>query len=269
MGAAVGATLVARGERILWASAGRSEATRARAEAARLDDVGEVDELCRRCDVLISVCPPHAAQDVARRVEGFAGIYLDANAVSPETARRISASLPRFVDGGIVGPPPREAGTTRLYISGEEAGSVAALFAGTTVEAKLVPGEPGAASAVKMAYAGWTKGSAALLLATRALARAEGVEETLVQEWRMSLPELDAQSVAASRSARGKGWRWVGEMHEIASAFAACGLPREFHDAAAEVYDRVSRRSAMGESDLDGVLQALGDPPPHRPTDAC
>jgi 3-hydroxyisobutyrate dehydrogenase-like beta-hydroxyacid dehydrogenase len=230
--------------------------------------VGEVAELCRRCDVLIAVCPPHAALDIARRVAGFAGTYLDANAVSPETARRIGASLPRFVDGGIVGPPPRETGTTRLYLSGEEAMSAAALFDGTTVEAKLVPGGPGAASAVKMAYAGWTKGSAALLLATRALARAEGVERALVEEWRMSLPELDAQSVAASRSALGKGWRWVGEMHEIATTFAACGLPREFHDAAAEVYDRVSRRSETGEPDLDRVLEALRGRLPHGP-DAC
>jgi 3-hydroxyisobutyrate dehydrogenase-like beta-hydroxyacid dehydrogenase len=275
MGAAIGAALVWRGERVAWASAGRSAATRERAERAQLDDVGEVAHLCRRCDVLISVCPPHAAADVARQVEGFAGIYLDANAISPETARRIGASLPRFVDGGIVGPPPTNAGTTRLYLSGAEAGSVASLFDGTPVEAKIVPGEPGAASAVKVAYAAWTKGSAALLLATRALARAEGVEQTLVEEWRMSLPGLDAQSVTASRSALGKGWRWVGEMHEIASTFAASGLPPEFHEAAAEVYRRAARQSEMGESDLDRVLEAIRDPrpherrPPHGPDEAC
>ncbi len=260
MGAAIGATLVARGQRVAWASAGRGQATRERAERAGLDDLGEVAHLCRRCDVLISVCPPHAAADVARQVERFAGIYLDANAVSPETARRIGASLPRFVDGGIIGPPPSKPGMMRLYLSGAEAGSVAALFEDTAVEAKIVPGEPGAASAVKIAYAAWTKGSAALLLATRALARAEGVEQTLAEEWRMSQPGLDAQSVAASRSAVAKGWRWVGEMHEIASTFAASGLPREFHDAAAEVYRRASQQSEMDEPDLDRLLEAIRDP---------
>jgi 3-hydroxyisobutyrate dehydrogenase-like beta-hydroxyacid dehydrogenase len=265
MGAAIAAALVAGGERVVWASAGRSAETRERAERAELDDVGGVADLGRRCDVVISVCPPHAATDVARQVEGFAGIYLDANAVSPDTARRIGASLPRFVDGGIVGPPPRQAGTTRLYLSGAEARSIAALFEGTAVEAKIVPGEPGAASAVKMAYAAWTKGSAALLLATRALARAEGVEQTLVEEWRMSLPQLDEQSAAASRSALGKGWRWIGEMHEIANTFAASGLPRGFHDAAAEVYRRAAQPSETGQTDLDRGLEAIRDPRPREP----
>jgi hypothetical protein len=89
-----------------------------------------------------------------------------------------------------------------------------------------------------MAYASWTKGSAALLLAARAFARAEGVEDVLLAEWRTSLPHLDDQSAAAARSARAKGWRWVGEMREIAASYAAAGLPDGFHRAAAEIYER-------------------------------
>jgi 3-hydroxyisobutyrate dehydrogenase-like beta-hydroxyacid dehydrogenase len=259
MGAAIGAALTAGGERVMWVSAGRSAPTRERAERAQLEDAGEIGELCRRCDVLISVCPPHAAADVARLAEGFSGIYVDANAVSPDTARMMAASVSWFVDGGIIGPPPRNAGTTRLYLCGVEAASVAARFSGTVVEARVVPGEPGAASAVKMAYAAWTKGSAALLLAARALARAEGVEEALVAEWRMSLPELEAESAAAARSALAKGWRWVGEMQEIASTFAAAGLPPEFHQAAAEMYGRAARQSAEDGPDLDRALAALRD----------
>jgi 3-hydroxyisobutyrate dehydrogenase-like beta-hydroxyacid dehydrogenase len=238
MGSAVGATLASRGETVIWASAGRSAATAERAQSAGLEDVGSVEELCRRSDVILSVCPPHAAVEVAEAARGFPGIYVDANAVSPGTARSIEELVGRCVDGGIVGPPPAEQGTTRLYLSGREAAQVADLFAGTTLDARIVSADVGAASAVKMAFAGWTKGSAALLLAIRALARAEGVEETLLEEWRLSLPELEDRSVAAARSAQKKGWRWIGEMEEIAQTFDSAGLPDGFHRAAAEIYRR-------------------------------
>jgi 3-hydroxyisobutyrate dehydrogenase-like beta-hydroxyacid dehydrogenase len=243
MGAAVGGTLRARGHAVVWASAGRSAATTERAERAGLEDVGGIAEVCRRAEILLSICPPHAAVDVARRGEGFAGIYVDANAISPQTARSIGGLHGRFVDGGIVGPPPHAPSTTRFYLSGGEAEAVAALFAETNVDARVVSGEPGAASAVKAAYAGWTKGSAALLLTVGELARAEGVEDALLEEWRLSEPDLEEWSAAATRSAQRKGWRWVGEMQEIAQSMAAHDLPPGFHDAAAEVFRRASERS--------------------------
>jgi 3-hydroxyisobutyrate dehydrogenase-like beta-hydroxyacid dehydrogenase len=240
MGAAVAAALRERGEAVLWASAGRSSATAERAQEAGLEDVRDVSELCNRCEVLLSVCPPHAAVDVAREVSGFTGTYVDANAVSPETARSIASLHARFVDGGIVGPPPLRAGTTRLYLSGGEAPRIAELFAGTRVDARVISGEPGAASALKAAYAGWTKGSGALLLTVRALAQAEGVEDALLEEWRLSLPELEERSAGAARAADRKGWRWVGEMDEITHSMAAHDLPTGFHEAAAEVFRRAS-----------------------------
>ena len=89
-----------------------------------------------------------------------------------------------------------------------------------------------------MAYASWTKGSAALLLTARALARAEGVESALLEEWGISQPGLETAVGAANESAAAKGWRWVGEMEEIAAAMAAAGLPEGFHQAAAGVYGR-------------------------------
>jgi hypothetical protein len=92
-----------------------------------------------------------------------------------------------------------------------------------------------------MAYAGWTKGSAALILAVRALARAEGVEDTLLAEWALSQPELAGRSRGAARSAAAKGWRWVGEMEEISASMAADGLPGGFHAAAAEVFGHPDR----------------------------
>lgn len=258
MGAAVGAALRARDHAVLWASAGRSAATAERAARAGLEDAGTVEELARRCEVILSVCPPHAAVEVARPLGGFTGIYVDANAVSPATAQAIARLVGRYVDGGIVGPPPSEAGTTRLYLSGAEAGPVAELFEGTIVDVRVVSEEAGAASAVKMAYAAWTKGSSALLLAVRALARAEGVERTLLDEWRESLPQLHDRSVAAGRSAVAKGWRWVGEMNEIADTFSGAGLPDGFHRAAAEVYRRSPHGTGEEGDVVDLVLSALG-----------
>ena len=238
MGAVVAGALRERGETVLWASAGRSAATAERAEAAGLEDAGDVAEVCRRCEILLSICPPHAAVEVARAASGFTGIYVDANAIAPDTARAIAKLQPRLVDGGIVGPPPSRPDTTRLYLSGGEAAEVAALFAGTNLEARVLSGEPGAASALKAAYAGWTKGSAALLLTMRELARAEGVENALLEEWRLSIPKLEEHVAGAERSARRKGWRWVGEMEEIAHSMAAHDLPTGFHEAAAEVFRR-------------------------------
>ena len=228
MGAAVGKCLVCAGHRVLWVPEGRGAATRERAEAAGLTGVAW-GEIITRSDVMVSVCPPHAALDVARQVAGFRGLYLDANAVSPATAGEVAAIVAAggasYADGGIIGPPPVAPGSTRLYLSGPRAAEVAALFGGTAVDARVVP-PPGSASAVKMAYASWTKGSAALLLAARALARAEGVESVLREEWSLSQPGLEKRWDGADRAAAAKGWRWAGEMEEIAAAMAAAGLPQ-------------------------------------------
>ncbi len=247
MGAALGAALRGSGHDVLWASQGRSEETCARASALR--DVGTLDALVAEAAVILSVCPPHAALEVARATHGFAGTYVDANAVSPMRAAEIGELHPRFVDGAIIGPPPRAVGETRLYLSGTAAQEVAALCAGSIVDARVVPD----ASALKMAYAAWSKGTAALLLAVQDVARHFGIEEALAEEWRQSQPGLFDRLTAAQRSAAKKGWRWVGEMEEIADAFEAAGAPDGFHRAAAEVYrswpgrhlhlDAVDRRS--------------------------
>jgi 3-hydroxyisobutyrate dehydrogenase-like beta-hydroxyacid dehydrogenase len=246
MGSAVGACLTARGTRVLWASEGRSEDSERRAAEAGLEDARTLERLAAQADIVVSICPPHAAVDVARSLPAFSGIYVDANAVSPATAREVGSHFERFVDGGIVGPPPSATRGTRLYLSGSETEGVAALFEGTPVEARVVSGEAGAASAVKAAYAGWTKGSAALLLTMRDLADAEGVADVLDREWRESIPELPEQLESARRSTDRKGWRWIGEMEEIADALAAHDLPDGFHRAAADVFRNRSREWQPG-----------------------
>jgi 3-hydroxyisobutyrate dehydrogenase-like beta-hydroxyacid dehydrogenase len=240
MGTAVGRCLTAAGHEVLWVAEGRSAATRKRAAEAGLDGCGWA-EMAARSAVIVSICPPRAALEVARTVAGtgFGGLYLDANAISPATAGKVAAIVTAggagYVDGGIIGTPPVTPGFIRLYLSGTRAVEVRELFTGSAVDARLIA-PPGTASAVKMAYASWTKGSAALLLTARALARAEGVEPTLLEEWGISQPGLERRSAAAAESAATKGWRWVGEMEEIAATMAAAGLPEGFHQAAAEVY---------------------------------
>jgi 3-hydroxyisobutyrate dehydrogenase-like beta-hydroxyacid dehydrogenase len=270
MGAAVGQCLTGRGHTVLWASEGRGPDTSARAETAGLTDVGTVKAVASQAEVILSVCPPHAATDVAWAVHGFGGLYVDANAISPGTAREIAQMISdsggRYVDGGIIGLPPVTPGMTRLYLSGPHAQAVGDLFAGTALDARVISEAPAAASAIKMAYAGWTKGSAALLLTVRALARAEGVEDTLLAEWALSQPSLTQRSHGSARSATAKGWRWIAEMEEIGASMAAAGLPDGFHQAAAEIFRRVPRASARAstavpdDESIEAVLAALCGP---------
>ena len=263
MGATVGAAARAGGSRVLWASEGRSAATRARAEANDLEDGGDLAAVLAASQAVLSVCPPHAAVTLAEGVinPGFSGLYLDANAVSPETVLiirdRVEAGGAAFVDGGLIGPPARAPGTTRLYLSGGQADTIAALFTGSHLEAIVVDDRPGAASAVKMCYAAWTKGSAALQIAIRAVAEANRVTPALTAEWARSQPGLEAESEAAAGDSAAVAWRFAGEMHEIADTFAAAGLPEGFHRAAADVYDRLASFKDADAVALDDVIGAM------------
>lgn len=253
MGTTVGATVHAGGTRVVWASEGRSPATQARAREAGLEDVGMLAALAGSSQVILSVVPPHGALDQARAVAalGFRGRYVDANAVSPETTRQIGRTVEaagaRFVDGGIIGPAARKRGTTRLYLSGPDAPEIGALFAAGPMDAVVLDAPAGAASAVKVAYAGWNKGSQALLAAIRAFAIAEGVDAALLSEWKISKPDLPALSERAFSDNLRKAWRFVGEMDEIAASLSRTGLPAGFHEAAHEIYERLAVHKDTGK----------------------
>ena len=262
MGSAVARTARAGGARVLWISAGRGEATRKRADAAGLEDVGTLRDALRAAEFVLSVCPPHAAVTVAESVaaHGFRGVYLDANAVSPDTTRRVGsiveAAGATFVDGGIVGPPPATGGSTRLYLSGPNAGRVAELFAGSPLAAIVLDGPAGAASALKMCYAAWNKGASLLLAGICALADHEGVASALTAEWRLSQPEAFRRLDHVAASAR-KAWRWTAELEEIAATFAGAGLPAGFGKAGADVCRRLeSFKDARGTA-IEEVVAAL------------
>ena len=246
MGVTIGAAAATSGARVIWASHQRSKATQDRARQAGLVDVENLGNAVQASDVVLSVCPPHAALELARSVaeHNFSGIYVDANAVSRATAEQIGETVVKagasFVDGGIIGSPVKRAGTTRLYLSGARAPEVADLFSASMLDARAIGDKPGSASALKIAYAAWTKCSDALILAIRALAAIEGVDKALLEEWAISQPDLERRSIQAAAVAAPKAWRFLGEMREIAATFEVAGLPSGFHDAAADLYERLA-----------------------------
>ena len=212
MGAAVGRAVLAE---VVWASDGRSEATRQR--AAGFKDVGSVDELVRSSEIVLSICPPAIAEDVARQVFdlGFDGVYVEANAISPERMRRIATMGPRVVDGSIIA-----ASGINLYLAGDGAERVAELFANDEVRAIALDAPVGAASALKMAFGGWNKIGIALTSQAQAIARAYGVTE-----------QLEAEGVPADRlQRRGRpglalGARDGGDRRHVPRARAVGGDP--------------------------------------------
>ena len=256
MGASIAAD--ATGSR-LWCPDGRSQQTKDRAATAGLEACGSLAELVERSQMIVSVCPPSEAISVAEAVADhrFDGIYVDANAIAPSTARQISELFDRFVDGGIIGPPVHQSGSTRMYLCGGEAETVAQLWSGGNLDVRTMHGDVGAASAVKMCFATWTKVGAAMLLNVRALAQAEGVEATLLEEWDISFAGLAERSEKNAQGVAPKAWRFVGEMEQIGVSYRDAGLHDGFAQGAAHLYHQLAGfKNADGVS-LDEVLDHL------------
>ncbi len=266
MGVSIAASAKNTGYTVYWASEGRSPQTHERANKVNLLDMHSVAKLCDECSVIFSVCPPHAAEDVAKEVigHGFRGVYLDANAISPQRAIRIDQTMSdvgvEFVDGGIIGGPAWRPGRTWLYLSGKEAQRVASCFSAGPLETAVIGDSAGKASALKMCYAAYTKGSTALLSAILAVAETLDVREELANQWSRGGSDFAEKTNRRVRGVTAKAWRFAGEMKEIASTFESAGMPGEFHAAAGEVYRRIaSFKDAQEVPPLADVLKALLD----------
>lgn len=264
MGVAIAASAQNSGYTVCWASQGRSDKTRERAERQKLSDVHTLTSLCAACSVIVSVCPPHAAEEVAEQVAalGFTGTYLDANAISPQRVERIHKRMTRsgasFVDGGIIGGPAWEAGRTWLYLSGPDAEEAAACFAAGPLETRVIGEAIGEASALKMCFAAYSKGTTALLCSVLATAEAFGVREVLEQQWSRHDDDFAQEASQRVRKVTAKAWRFVGEMEEIAATFHDAGLPEGFHEAAADVYRRIADfKDAPSPPPLEEILATL------------
>jgi 3-hydroxyisobutyrate dehydrogenase-like beta-hydroxyacid dehydrogenase len=264
MGISLAVSTQESGHAVYWVSEGRSDKTRDRAEKFNLQDVGTLHQLCEICSVIISVCPPHAAEEVALNVSdcSYTGLYIDANAISPQRAKRIGSRMERsgarFVDGGIIGGPAWEKGKTRLYLSGPEADQVAACFSSGALDTIILGDEIGRASALKMCYAANTKGTTALLCAIVALAESLGVRAELHDVWSQRGSDFAEQTNARVTRVTRKAWRFEGEMGEIADTFESAGLPSEFHRAAENIYRRIAHFKDEDEvPKLEHVLASL------------
>ena len=266
MGISVAASALRSGHQVCYASEGRSDATRARAAEHNLHDLKTLRAMCAECSIIISVCPPHAAEDVAQQViqHGFKGLYVDANAISPQKAIRIGEMLTStsitFVDGGIIGGPAWTPGETWLYLSGDEEDThfIADCFSAGPLETSIIGLEVGKASALKMCYAAYTKGTTALLASILALSESLEVRSDLMAQWERDWPGLPTQAEARARRITAKAWRFAGEMDEIASTFEAAGIHGGFHRSAADVYRRLAGfKSEESLPELKDVLLSL------------
>lgn len=264
MGICVAATVQNGGQAVFWASEGRSRQTQERAEKFDLSDSDTLAALCETCTVIVSVCPPHAAEEVAEQVlaHSFKGLYLDVNAISPQRAIRIGNAVTEagaeFVDGGIIGEPAWEPGKTWIYLSGDKAQEAAACFLASPLETCVVGETIGKASSLKMCYAAYTKGTTALLCAILATAEVLGVRRELKTQWSRDWENFGEQSEERVRKVTAKAWRFAGEMAEIAATFREAGLPGEFHVAAEKVYRRIAGfKDAPEIPSLAEVLETL------------
>lgn len=239
MGAAFGAQLRARGITVLWCPKDRSSASARRAEQAGLEP-DTLDSLLARADILLSLCPPAAAEDVAGQIaeHGFAGkTYVEANAIAPARMRRIAARLPQaaVLDATVVGSPPGGGKVPTLYLSGprEPAAQVEGLFADTDVRTHFLGGEIGKASALKLTYTSYQKVSRVLAALAYGAADAHGVADELLaiaaKRTRSYLVETDYIPKTAARA-----WRWGPELQDAAALLADAGLPDSLLHAATE-----------------------------------
>jgi 3-hydroxyisobutyrate dehydrogenase-like beta-hydroxyacid dehydrogenase len=266
MGAAIAAQAVRNGVDVAWCPTGRGPASRARAISAGLTPVAGLADLLDSSSVVLSICPPAAAENVASSVaeHGFAGIYVEANAISVRRSQmimeRVASSGARAVDGAIIGPPPRDDLSTTLYVAGADGdmAEVTDIFRESSVRVVPTGGDQGSASALKMAYAGYQKATRTLAALAHALAAGHGVTaHLLVEAARGSRSPLAEPEYLPSVAAR--AWRWGPELYEVADTLAALGLPSELARATATTLGRWEDRRDVWDLPLETVLGDLAD----------
>ena len=258
MGQAIAGRLKESGLNVYAALDGRSERTRKLAQAAGLADCGSIEKLVSTCELIISVINPGEALDVARKVAsgmkatGRKIAFADLNAVSPQTARDTDKLIRdaggMFIDGGIIGPPPRgEKDKPRLYVSGPDA-YLFEQIKHPNLQVRIMSERIGDASGVKMCYAAMTKGTTALAVELLVAARKLGVEQALEKELRDSRADVFDWQMKSLASMPPKAYRWVPEMQEIAKTFGELGMTRRIFEGATDMYAMIAATPLGKES---------------------
>ena len=276
MGHSVGAVLHDNGLEVLTWLEGRSARTRALAAEAGIKDTRSLEELVRSADALLCILVPSEAVGVARQVAdairatGADLLYVDCNAVAPQTARTIgdviTAAGGRYADAGIIGSPPTKTASPRIYTSGQGANEIAEL-ARYGLDIRVLGGDVAQASGLKMCYAAMTKGLQALGVELLVAAHAMSLEAELKAEQTGSLAGVIGFLQGSVPRMPPKAYRWVGEMEEIAATFQHLGMTPKILQGAADMYRFVAETPIGKESpetrdrgrDLDGVVAALAE----------
>ncbi len=261
MGAGVGKAFADGGFAVITALDGRSEPTRERAMASGFQDGGSLADVIAAADIVLSILPPASAMAqaesvaAAMRETGATPPYADCNAVSPETTKRIGEIITStgadYIDGGIIGNPPGKSKPTRFYVSGSGAPAMS-VFDGKGIVVHQCGPEVGRGSAVKMAYAGITKGTSALHAAMLIAAERLGVGDELFAELQSSQTALYQRMENMTSALPAVSGRYIGEMLEIADTMASCDMPSEFHKGAADLY-RLLEKSPFASERRDTV----------------
>jgi 3-hydroxyisobutyrate dehydrogenase-like beta-hydroxyacid dehydrogenase len=276
MGSGIGEKLTKNGARVVVALDARSERTKELAAAAGLEDVGSVERLVQEASHVLSVMVPSEAVSAAERVAqalqstGASPIYADLNAISPGTTKRVGEIVEeagaRFVDGGIIGGPPRGSVNPRIYLSGPNAPDLAVLEEHGLI-LPVIGDQVGQASGLKMCYASMTKGLQALGTELLVTARLLGLDEHLRKEMESSQPAIRQWLSKSMLGMPPKAFRWVGEMEEIAQTFEEVGLTPRMLLGAADMYRWIATTGPGHETtenrdkgrDLDGLVAALAE----------
>ena len=258
MGGAVASVLKKNGFVLLTTLEGRSQATRDSATSRGIEDVGSLDELVRRSDLVLSILAPAEAPAVAGGVaaamasSGSTPAFADCNAVSPETSKAMAPAIESaggaFIDAGIIGGPPSDAYAPRFYASGPDTSGLAELD-GKGIDVIDVGSGVGRASAIKMCYASQTKGITALQTAMLVAAERLGVYDELVTELSGSQRANLERAEGSLKRLPSVAGRWIGEMDEIAATFEAAGVTGHFHRGAAEMFRLVESAGLSGGDD--------------------
>lgn len=265
MGSEIGRYLVMNDLEVISVYEGRSEISKQRASKYKIRDAGSIEQFCKISDLVISIIPPDKAVETANLYTSYKNkdgqIYCDLNAISTITAKKIKLLLDEkkidYVDGAIMGGPPTENYSPRIYLSGKLSEKLNFLN-GKGIELMVLEGSDFKASATKMVYASITKGSKALVAGALIAAKKNNVYDELMEELKYSEEYFSLVAKNQIPSIKHKAYRWVGEMNEISLTYKESGLTGGFHSEAANVYELI-KNLPEGKLEIDEIINQIAD----------
>ena len=265
MGSEIGRYLVMNDLEVISVYEGRSEISKKRASKYKIRDAGSIEQFCKISDLVISIIPPDKAVETANLYTSFKNkdgqIYCDLNAISTITAKKIKLLLDEkkidYVDGAIMGGPPTENYSPRIYLSGKLSEKLNFLN-GKGIELMVLKGSDFKASATKMVYASITKGSKALVAGALIAAKKNNVYDELMEELKYSEEYFSLVAKNQIPSIKHKAYRWVGEMNEISLTYKESGLTGGFHSEAEKVYELI-KNLPEGKLEIDEIINQIAD----------